>query len=76
MSQGTSRIETAGQLRRFLADSIIAVKNKQMDADTARNVVKLAAQLNESIYAELKTKQVLSGLSEHHALMGDQKIGE
>ena len=70
-----NQLKTAGQLRQFLADSIIAVKNKQMDADTARTVVKLASQLNESFYAELKAKQVLGALSEVTMPIGDQLIG-
>jgi hypothetical protein len=70
-----SRLTTAGQLRQFLADSIIAVKNKQMDAEVARNVVKLAGQLNESFYAEIKAKQVLTALGEATSTFGAQVIG-
>lgn len=69
-------MKTTGQLRQFLADTLIAVKNGQMDADKARNITKIAAQINESIYSEIKTARVMDDLGRSVAEMGGLSIGE
>lgn len=48
------KIKTAGDLRAFLCDAIQKVEGGEMDVEVARNITKLAAQVNESIYAEAK----------------------
>jgi hypothetical protein len=71
-----AQIKTTGQLRQFLADTLVAVKNGQMDPDKARNITKIAAQINESIYSEIKTARVMDELGRQTAEMGNLKIGE
>lgn len=71
-----AQMKTTGQLRQFLADTLIAVKNGQMDADKARNITKIAAQINESIYSEIKTARVMDDLGRSVAEMGGLSIGE
>ena len=68
-------IKTTGNLRQFLADSIVAVKNGDMDADTARGVTKLAAQINESFYSEVKIARTAKELGKPAANLGDLTIG-
>ena len=71
-----SRIKTTGDLRQFLADSILAVKNGHMDADTARNVTKLAAQINESFYSEVKIAKTAKELGKATCDLGDLPINK
>ena len=71
-----SKMKTTGQLRQFLADALIAVKDGQMDTDKARNITKMAAQINESIYSEIKSTRVLSELGREVAEMGEMAIGQ
>lgn len=71
-----AQIRTTGQLRQFLADTLLSVKNGQMDPDKARNIIKIAAQINESIYSEIKTARVMDELGKPPADMGNLKIGE
>ena len=46
-----------------------------MDTDRARNITKLAAQINESIYSEIKTARVLSELGREPAKLGNLTLG-
>lgn len=71
-----AQIKTTGHLRQFLADTMIAVKNGQMDPDKARNITKIAAQINESIYSEIKTARVMTELQRSTSEMGNLEIGE
>ena len=49
-----SAIKTTGDLREFLANCILGVKNGHLAIDKAREMTKLAAQINESFYSEIK----------------------
>ncbi len=52
-----AKIETTADLRKFLCASINSVANGTMDVEKARNITKLAGQVNESIYAEVKVQK-------------------
>lgn len=75
MKSPAAQIKSTGSLRQFLADSIIALKNGHMDPETARNVVKLAGQINESIYSEIKTARVQIELGREAAQFGHLDVG-
>lgn len=49
-----AKITTTGELREFLCAMINGVANGTVDTEKARNVTKLAAQINESFYSEVK----------------------
>ena len=49
-----AKITNAGELREFLCLAINNVANGTLDAGKARDIVKLASQVNESLYAEVK----------------------
>ena len=72
----TNRIDTAGQLRRFLADMLVGVKNGHVAPEKASQITKMAAQINESLYAEIKATRVLSDLKKQVPEFGDLPIGE
>lgn len=67
-------ISTTGQLREFLANMMVGVKNGDINVDEARTLVKLAEKLNESFYAELKVAQVAIQLGQKSAELGKLKI--
>lgn len=70
-----SKITTTGELREFLCSAIDAVANGTMDADKARNITKLAGQINESIYAEIKVAKTQLEMHKPAATVGDMKLG-
>lgn len=47
-------IHTTGDLRKFLADMLDKVERGQVDHATAHTATKIAAQINNSFYAEAK----------------------
>ncbi len=51
-------IKTTGELREFLVNMIVGVKDGDIEPDKARNITKMAAQINESFYSEIKIAKV------------------
>lgn len=49
-----SKIQTTGELREFLAMMLLGIKNGDVSHDEARSITKMAAQINESFYSEVK----------------------
>lgn len=70
-----AKIKTTGDLRDFLASAINSVANGIMDTDKARNVTKLAAQINESFYSEIKIAKVRLEMGEQSPNLGQLSIG-
>jgi hypothetical protein len=56
----STSIKTTGQLREFLVKMMLCTKEGSIDADKARNITKLAAQINESFYSEIKIAKVMT----------------
>jgi hypothetical protein len=55
---GAKSIQTTGQLRDFLASMMVGVKDGDISIDKASRITKLAGQINESLYAEVKVAKV------------------
>lgn len=70
-----SNIKTAGDLRDFLCKSIDEVADGSMDLAKAREVTKLAGQVNESFYSEVKVARLQMDLSREAAELGKLPIG-
>lgn len=68
-------IRTTGELRDFLAMMIVGVKNGDLDLDKARHITKLAAQINESLYAEVKVAKVRTEAGEIMIALGSMPVG-
>lgn len=68
-------IRTTGELRDFLATMMVGVKNGDLDVDKARTITKLADQINESFYAEVKVAKVLAEAGETSLALGAMKVG-
>ena len=68
-------IRTTGQLRDFLATMMVGVKNGDLDLDKARNITKLAGQINESFYAEVKVAKVRAEAGQIMPALGAMQVG-
>lgn len=50
-----SAIQTAGDLRGFLADVLIGIREKRIKAEDATAIAKVAAEINRSLVVEIQT---------------------
>tara|TARA_Y100000361_G_scaffold132033_1_gene129185 strand:+ start:520 stop:741 length:222 start_codon:yes stop_codon:yes gene_type:complete len=67
-------INTTGDLRKFLCNSINSVANGTMDIAKAREVTKLAGQVNESFYSEVKVARLQMDLEEEANKLGSLPV--
>ena len=67
-------INTTGDLRKFLCSSITSVANGTMDISKARDVTKLAGQVNESFYSEVKVARLQIDLKEESDKLGSLPV--
>ncbi|MDH3879604.1 MAG: hypothetical protein OET18_17315 [Desulfobacterales bacterium] len=67
-------INTTGDLRKFLCSSITSVANGTMDISKAREVTKLAGQVNESFYSEVKVARLQIDLKEESDKLGSLPV--
>ena len=69
-------IEKSANLRRVLADAIIAVRDKKMDPATANDIAKLAGRLNDNYFAEVALRKSLKECDVAVPQLGQIPIGE
>lgn len=69
-------IKTTGQLRTFLAKSLDDVRTGKIDLDAANRITKLAAQINESFYSEIKVAKIRADAGEQLVKLGCLPIGD
>jgi hypothetical protein len=69
-------INTTGELRKFLATMLLGVKNGDLDLDKASRITKMAGQINESFYAEIKVAKIRLEAGEAMTKLGDMPIGD
>lgn len=65
-----AKIKTTGDLREFLASTINSVANGTIDPQKASSINKLASQINESFYSEIKIARVRNDLKKPVADLG------
>lgn len=70
-----AKIKTAGDLRTFLADVLIDIRNGAIDADQASAISKVAAQINNSLAVEVNTALRLASMGKDHPVAGSMAIG-
>jgi hypothetical protein len=56
------QLKTAGDLRGFLADVLVGIKDGTVDASQAHAISKVAAQINSSLATEVQARMHLKGL--------------
>lgn len=69
-----SKINTAGQIRRFLIDTMEEIKAGKVEESVARNLIKMSAQINESIYSEAKIAKLKMDAGETMDKFGSLKL--
>ncbi len=68
--------KTTGQLRALLLSVMEDVKAGKLAFEKANSVIKGASQVNESIYAELKAKQLAKELGGERHKLGQMPLTE
>lgn len=75
-NNGNKTVQTTGDLRDFLANMMVGVKNGTLDLDKASRITKLAGQINESFYAEVKVAKIRAEAGEAMPMLGQMRVGE
>ena len=70
-----SKLKTTGDLREFLCSCIEGLKEGTLDVNKARNIYKLAAQINENLHAEVKVAQTDLELNRKAKAVGNLILG-
>lgn len=70
-----AQIQTTGDLRTFLCELLSKIESGRADLDSARTMVKVAAQINESFYSEIKIAAVQMDAGKTSPNLGDLRIG-
>lgn len=71
-----AKIKNTGDLREFLCSTINSVANGTIDTDKARNITKLAAQVNESFYSEIKIAKTMIEMGKPTSDLGSLPISK
>jgi hypothetical protein len=69
------KIKTAGDLRGFLADVMVGIRDGTIDYQDAVAISKVAAQINNSLAVEVNTALRLSAMGKDHPVAGSMAIG-
>jgi hypothetical protein len=72
----SSIIKTTGELRGFLAETMIQVRDGKLDVGKAHRIVSLAAQINENYYAEARIAAMLAEGGKRIDDLGGLAIGQ
>lgn len=64
-------ISSAGELRAFLCDAMVDVRAGTLEVDKASVIQKLAAQVNENMYAEAKVAKMRADAGEALPRLGE-----
>jgi len=76
MSKPEQKIKTTGELRDFIAQTMESVRTGGIALDKAAQITKLAGQLNESFYSEVKVYQAYITAGKVTTDLGKLRIGE
>jgi hypothetical protein len=71
-----AKITKSGELRDFLCSAINSVANGTMGIEKAREITKLAGQVNESFYAEVKVARLQLDLGRESSKLGQLKVND
>ena len=71
-----AKIENTGQLRAFLAASLEQLRSGKLEPDTVRTMTKVASQINENFYAEIKIARIMAEAGNEVSEFGRLPIGD
>lgn len=69
-------LSTCGDLREFLANMALGVKNEEIDVKRAMVVIKAAEKINENYYAEIKVARMQIETGKAAAALGALPINK
>ena len=69
------KMKTTGDLREFLMEVMTGLRNGSMEEDRARVITKVAQQVTESLYSELKNKKLAMEAGEQVFALGTLHVG-
>lgn len=69
-------IQSCGDLREFLSNIMVGVKNGDTKVDEARTIIKAAEKINENFYAEIKVAQMQVTLGRTAEALGQLPINK
>mgnify|MGYP001597369019 CR=1 FL=1 len=72
----SGKINTTGELRDFLGKMMFEVRDNGLNLDKANQITKLAGQINESFYAEIKVARVRKEGGVQMGQLGSMPIAE
>ena len=58
LEKQTNQMQTAGQLRQFLCNMMLGIKNGDLELNKATQITKMAEQITNSLYSEMKMQQL------------------
>lgn len=70
-----AKITKTGELREFLCEAISNVASGDFDVNKAREITKIAAQINESLYAEVKVTKTQLEMGNQAVKFGNLNLG-
>lgn len=69
-------IKTAGELRGFLADILVGIRDGKVDVEEAQAIAKVAGQINQSLAVEVKAAIEMQRLGKDAPQAGTMKIAD
>lgn len=69
-------IKTSGELRGFLADILVGIRDGKVDVEEANAIAKVAGQINQSLAVEVKAAVEMQRLGKDAAAAGTMKIAD
>lgn len=76
MAAKSTKINTTGQLREFLADALVKTVQKEIAPEDAMVLVRLAGKINDSFFSEVKIAKVNLEAGKTMAEMGDLPLNK
>lgn len=70
------KLNTTGSIRAFLSEAMVKVISGEMTAEEAGTIAKLAGQVNESLYAEIRHQRLQLELKREVGKFGQLIVGD
>ena len=75
MRANSNQISNTGDLRRFIVSTMEQVSSGDIELDKAQSITRLASQVNESFYSEIKTARFLKDAGKDIPKLGTLALG-
>jgi hypothetical protein len=72
----SQKLTNTGRIRAFLSEAMVKIAAGEMTAEDAGTIAKLAGQVNESLYAEIRHQRLQLELKREVGKFGELVIGD